>query len=106
MQTKMWSDKPKKASFKPFWHDQKLKAKFSTKYEAKGGARGRGNPYGGSLRGRGRGRGKGRGAAMTGYSARLNTAVTEAPDNYNDEEALDARQQINKNKLPILSQAC
>ena len=43
---------------------------------------------------------------MTGYSARLNTAVTEAPDNYDDEEALDARQQINKNKLPLLSQAC
>ena len=36
---------------------------------------------------------------MTGYSARLNTAVTEAPDDYGDEEPLDARQHINKNKL-------
>ena len=55
MMTRLRSDKPKKTSFKPFWHDLKLKAKYTG---TKGAGRGRGNPYAarGALRGRGRSR--------------------------------------------------
>ena len=90
MLTKMRSAKPKKTSFKPYWHDQKLKAKYTA---AKGGGRGRGSPFGGGLRGRGRGRGRG---VAKGHPARVNAAAAGAQDD--DDEGVDARQQLNKNK--------